>query len=378
MKVSAACASAVALVFLGCFPGSESLTAEPAASPIWVDPSPHHVRFVAVDQDVKLEVLDWGGTGKPVVLLTGLGNTAHVYDEFAPKLTGKYHVYGITRRGYGASSAPETGYAADRLGDDVLAVLAELKLDRPILVGHSIAGEELSSIGSRHPERVAGLVYLDAAYGYAYYDTVHGYLPIDAEALRSKLAQLQQDPSPARAAQGLLNTDLPAFERTLRLQAIDFPATPNPTATDLASFQAIGDWFARGRGIRFPESEFHASMVVTEDGKPRGLKTLPRVPQAIIAGAQKYTKISAPILAICAVPQDPGPIASSMTAEARSAFEAVQLAQVEAFERGVPTAHMVRLPHANHYVFLTNEADVLREIRTFIDSLPSHQRSATE
>jgi pimeloyl-ACP methyl ester carboxylesterase len=44
----------------------------------------------------------------------------------------------------------------------VLAVCDSLKLNRPVLIGHSIAGEELSSIGSRHPEKVAGLIYLDA------------------------------------------------------------------------------------------------------------------------------------------------------------------------------------------------------------------------
>jgi len=42
------------------------------------------------------------------------------------------------------------------------------------LAGHSLAGEELSSIGSRHPDRVAGLIYLDAGYGYAFHDRVHG------------------------------------------------------------------------------------------------------------------------------------------------------------------------------------------------------------
>ena len=125
----------------------------------WHDPSPHKVLFVTVYKDVKLEVLDWGGTGRPVVLLTGLGNTAHVFDGFAPKLTSQYHVYGITRRGYGASSAPVpdmANYAADRLGDDVLAVLDSLNLNRPVLVGHSIAGEEMSSIGFRHPNGLRG------------------------------------------------------------------------------------------------------------------------------------------------------------------------------------------------------------------------------
>jgi pimeloyl-ACP methyl ester carboxylesterase len=63
----------------------------------WTDPSPHSVQLVNVDNNVRVEVLDWGGSGRPVVLLAGLGNTAHVFDEFAPKLTSEYHVYCIAR-----------------------------------------------------------------------------------------------------------------------------------------------------------------------------------------------------------------------------------------------------------------------------------------
>ena len=59
----------------------------------WHDPSPHRVQFIEAEKDVRLEVLDWGGTGRPVVLLAGLGNSAHVFDDFAPKLTRANHVY---------------------------------------------------------------------------------------------------------------------------------------------------------------------------------------------------------------------------------------------------------------------------------------------
>jgi non-heme chloroperoxidase len=58
----------------------------------WHDPSPHSIQFVTVDKNVSLEVLDWGGSGRPIVLLAGLGITAHVFDDFAPKLAGSYHV----------------------------------------------------------------------------------------------------------------------------------------------------------------------------------------------------------------------------------------------------------------------------------------------
>jgi len=115
-----------------------------------------------------LEVLDWGGSGRPINLLAGGGNTAHVFDDFAPKLTAHCHVYGITRRGFGASGYSATDHPADRLGDDAVAVIDALNLKRPILVGHSIAGVELSSVANSHPNRVAGLVYLDAAYSYAF------------------------------------------------------------------------------------------------------------------------------------------------------------------------------------------------------------------
>src|SRR6266566_5636408 len=136
--------------------------------PAWKDPSPHITQFVTVDKNVRLEVLDWGGSGRPLVLLTGRGDTAHVFDDFAPKLTPSFHVYGITRRGYGESGFSPEGFGADRLGDDVLAVLDALKLKKPVLVGHSIAGEEMSSVASRYPGRVAGLVYLEAGYPYAF------------------------------------------------------------------------------------------------------------------------------------------------------------------------------------------------------------------
>ncbi|MBV9267611.1 MAG: alpha/beta hydrolase [Acidobacteriaceae bacterium] len=306
------------------------------------DPSPHTVHFISVDKDVKLEVLDWGGSGRPVVLLTGLGNNAHIFDKFAPKLIGNYHVYAITRRGFGASSAPvpdSKNYSADRLGDDVLAVCDALKLNRPVLIGHSIAGEELSSVGSRYAEKVAGLIYLDAAYSYAYYDRSRGDLLIDSLDVERKLRLLrpgsgQRDQK--RLIQELLEADLPQVEKDLREEQEDVKVMPAAMATAQSA-------------------------------------TISPAGQAILAGEQKYANIPVPILAIYAVPHDIGQFLAS-DASSRLAFEhrdqITTGAQATALETGIPSAHVVRLPHASHFVFFSNEADVLREIDAFLSKVP--------
>jgi hypothetical protein len=51
------------------------------------DVTPHEVTFVTVEPGVQLEVLDFGGSGEIMVLLTGLGDNAHVWDDFAYQFT---------------------------------------------------------------------------------------------------------------------------------------------------------------------------------------------------------------------------------------------------------------------------------------------------
>ena len=280
-------------------------------------------------------MLDWGGSGRPLVLLTGLGNTAHVFDEFAPKLTSSNHVYGITRRGYGASSAPQSGYGADRLGDDVIAVLDALKLEKPVLVGHSIGGEELSSVGSRHPDRVGGLIYLDAAYAYAFFNKGQPDLPPNQQSL-------------------------PAM-----------PRPPQPGEADLKSFAAFHAWNTKVMGTPMPESELRQTHLSGPDGQVGAVRVSPSVPLAIMGGGQKYTELRVPILAIFASPHYLGPWIHEYP-DVEKGFPTMDVAteaQAMAFEKGVPTARVVRLPNAHHYLFFSNEADVLREMRAFLKDL---------
>jgi pimeloyl-ACP methyl ester carboxylesterase len=301
----------------------------------WHDPSPHTVLTVPVAPDVSLEVLDWGGPGRAIVLLAGLGNTAHIFDDFAPKLARSYHVYGITRRGFGASSTPPSGYTSDRLAADVLAVVEFLKLHRPILVGHSFAGEELNILGIEHPGNIAGLVYLDAAY--------------DRTTVSS------------------------ARWNTLAAQT----RPPPPSAEDQRSYSVLRAWYLRTMHVDTPEAELRADSMpspIYPTGVPR---TPPSVYRAILSGVGKpdYRGIHLPALAIYAVPRSVEDIAGFGSAPQAAIRELFRLEREQVrvnaanFRSGITHARVIEIPGARHLLFLSNQDDVLRDIRKFVASV---------
>jgi pimeloyl-ACP methyl ester carboxylesterase len=119
--------------------------------------------FVQVADGVVLEYRDYGGEGDPIVLLTGLGNSAAVYDELAPLLTNEHRVVAVSRRGFGSSTVTSSGYDVDTRVADDLAVMDALDIEQAVIVGHSIAGDELTGIAQARPSLPTGLVYVDAA-----------------------------------------------------------------------------------------------------------------------------------------------------------------------------------------------------------------------
>jgi pimeloyl-ACP methyl ester carboxylesterase len=111
---------------------------------------------------VRLHYIDWGGSGPPLVLLAGLGGTAHLYRGLAPRLAERFRVVGLTRRGHGQSDRPDFGYDIDTLVEDIRRFMDRLGLDRAVLGGHSWAGMEIPAFAARYRNRVAAAVYFDA------------------------------------------------------------------------------------------------------------------------------------------------------------------------------------------------------------------------
>jgi non-heme chloroperoxidase len=313
------------------------------AQSAWRDPSPHAVRFVTVDSSVRLEVLDWGGTARPILFL-GCYLTAHAFDEIAPKLKDRFHVYAFTRRGFGASDQPSAGYELQRAVDDLVEVIDTLKLQKPILIGSSCAGWTQTMLAGQHADLLGGVVYLEAADDPTL--TLGDY----------NLTAMDDASLPPRVARPALDfSSLDAYRRTQRARS----------------------------GVAFPEAELRQTFHVNSDGSVGQSRMSPKIRQAVTSGNRSkpdFAAVRVPVLAIFKTPTPFTSEASNYVIEHEQQREALrqqwdaERIMTAKWERdlraAIPTAKIVELPGASVFMFLSNEADVIREVRAFADTLP--------
>jgi pimeloyl-ACP methyl ester carboxylesterase len=126
------------------------------------NPEPHH-RFVVVD-GLRLHALDWGGDGRPIVLLHGVGGHARMWTWTASALAELGRPVALDMRGFGDSQWSAAGaYTTDDHLGDLEAVTDRLGFDAFDLVGFSWGGLVAMAFASRHPDRVRRLALIDIA-----------------------------------------------------------------------------------------------------------------------------------------------------------------------------------------------------------------------
>lgn len=288
-----------------------------------------------VAPNVDIELLDWGGTGEPLVFLAGFGNTAHVFDGFAPQFTDRYHVIGITRRGFGASSEPASGYDSQTLARDITTALDSIGIARASFVAHSFGGSELNYLAVHSPERVNRLVYLEAGLDFAelYADTtwVNGPFP--------------RPPRPP------------------------YHLPPVPAQTLYASRMA---------GPGYPESEVRSTLKLDARDSVVGVRIVDSAAARLMRGTPRaqFTAIRAPVLAVYGTPATAAEkypwwnsLDSAGQAQATKRFEverAILGRQRERFKHEVAGAKVIEIPGGRHYVFLGDGPEVAHEMRVFL------------
>ena len=120
-------------------------------------------RSVPGADGLSIHLLEWSQEGVPLLLLHGFGNEAHIWDDFAPVVAPYYRTLAVDLRGHGDSAHdPERRYDYQSHVRDLEAITAELDIDRLVLIGHSFGGRISTLFAATHPERMAGLVLVDA------------------------------------------------------------------------------------------------------------------------------------------------------------------------------------------------------------------------
>jgi pimeloyl-ACP methyl ester carboxylesterase len=106
---------------------------------------------------------EWGEPGKPqVVLLHGGNQSSHSWDLVSLHLADRYHVFALDQRGHGDSEwSPDLDYSIDAMVADAAAFIADQRLHRPIVFGHSMGGRVALTMALAHPEIAHALVIVD-------------------------------------------------------------------------------------------------------------------------------------------------------------------------------------------------------------------------
>jgi pimeloyl-ACP methyl ester carboxylesterase len=115
--------------------------------------------------NIHLHYIEYPAINKPkLVLLHGITANAHAFDGLVAKgLNEHFHLYSPDLRGRGQSDKPAFGYSMEEHAQDILGLLDHLEIEQAFLCGHSFGGLLSAYMASKFPERVAGLVLLDAA-----------------------------------------------------------------------------------------------------------------------------------------------------------------------------------------------------------------------
>lgn len=292
-------------------------------------------RRVPVAPGVALHVRDWNPEAARLhfVLLAGLGGNARGFDSLAPALAERTgaRVIAVTRRGYGLSdkpfpSASGDGYATATLVADLRAVLDALGIDRAVLLGHSIAGNELTLFAGQHPQRTRGLAYLDTTFDYT---------------------REEPDDDP-----GIELPENPALEE------------PEPTPADMASLDAVVAFARRThKNWSAPQQAQLRDALTVQPGGSVVWSTPPEVEQAMATSGHAFTPdyraVRAPSLVIAAYPGTwrdlfpwlTEPIDARTRADANTMLDAVRYARAadEArLTRALPGCGLLRLQNAHH------------------------------
>jgi pimeloyl-ACP methyl ester carboxylesterase len=178
---------------------------------------PDRLKFRTIDTECGRVSTFEAGSGRPLVMLHGLGATKAEFLPSVPALAPNgFRTIAIDLPGFGDSDKPfPAAYDARFFARWVAATLDALGLDRTHLLGHSMGGRVALEVGMRHPDRIDRLVLMTPSMAWLSQPGWAKSLKI----VRPELGILQ--PAPKGFVESLVKRVVPASDSHFVAPALD-------------------------------------------------------------------------------------------------------------------------------------------------------------
>ncbi len=110
---------------------------------------------------VKIQLATWEGNGKQILCIHGITANCRFWDCLASAFSPHHRVMAMDLRGRGLSDKPLTGYSIEHHCKDILALMNDQGLERPVLMGHSLGAFISLVFAAQYPQRVDRLILVD-------------------------------------------------------------------------------------------------------------------------------------------------------------------------------------------------------------------------
>ncbi len=102
------------------------------------------------------------GHGQPVIFIPGLTTPGAIWDETVKHLQDRYECHVVTLAGFGSMPPVKSEHLLDDARDQIIAYAQAQKLNKPVIVGHSLGGSLALAIGEKAPELPGKIVCVDS------------------------------------------------------------------------------------------------------------------------------------------------------------------------------------------------------------------------
>jgi pimeloyl-ACP methyl ester carboxylesterase len=107
-----------------------------------------------------LQVERFGSGGRPLILIPGLASGSWAWQDMVRSFSGKHAVYVVTLPGFDGR-APAEGNVMDAARESLRTLITSRKLNKPVLIGHSLGGTLSFAFAEDAPQLVGGVVAID-------------------------------------------------------------------------------------------------------------------------------------------------------------------------------------------------------------------------